>query len=304
VFLSEGSGGTFTASAVNDALRPIRAEITATSGDVGTVTVTPNNVAPDPNGTSQLFDIEGLVPGQVLVTVTGAGLSTQDTVYVLPLFFGGTGSTASPQVGRQFTLNSTANLKFDATANLRFGDRDAGGEPTGNYGELVSQTVDAITVVVPQPEEAQPASITVEGVVVTFAPGSLFDLPTSTLFNVVNPFDPNDDPDPAAIFTSDTTFYDGFKSSQANNFYRMTVPAGTVSVNFLLQWEGASDIDILVCDVGCNALAGTPPFAAATGNNPEDGTMVLAPGNYNLWVNLYDAHDEVPHLYKLTINFN
>lgn len=301
VFLSEGGTGNFTASAVNDALRPIRAEITATSGDINTVTVTANNSNPDPNGTSQLFNLVALVPGQVLVTVTAAGLTSKDTVNVLPLTFAGAGSTASPQVGQQFTLNSTAVLKFDATSQIRWGDRDAAGTTTGNFGPIVSQSADAMTVIVPQPEEAQPAALRVTNVAVTFAPGSLFELPTEDLFDVVNPYEPNDAPDPAAIFTGDTTFYDGFKSGQADKFYRITVPAGGATVDFLLQWDGAADIDLLMCDAGCNNFIGT--FGGATGNNPEDVTMTLPAGTHNLYINLYDAHDEVPHLYKVTINF-
>jgi hypothetical protein len=304
VYLSEGGTANFTASAVNDALRPIRAEITATSGDANTVTVTPNNDNPDPNGTSQLFDLAALVPGQVLVTVTAAGLSTQDTVYALPVAFGGTGSTASPQVGQQFKLYATSNLKFDATAELAFGLRDVAGSPFFNKGWPVHQHAESLTVIVPQPEEAQPAELTVLGVAVTFAPGNLFELPTADLFNVVNPYEPNDAPDPAAIFGAGE-FYDGFKSGQVDNFYRITIPAGGATVEFLLDWEGAADVDLLVCDAGCNALlGGANQFATATGNHPEDGAMVLPEGTHNLWVNLYDANDDVPHLYKLTIVIN
>ncbi len=292
VFLSEGGTGTFTASAVNDALRPIPAEITATSGDVAIATVAPNNDNPDPNGTTQLFNLAALVPGQVLVTVNAAGLSSQDTVNVLPLAFAGAGSTASPQVGQEFTLNSTAVLKFDAASDIDFGD--------GIHGIVTSNTPDALTVIVPQPEAAQPAALLVTGVAVTFAPGSLFDLPTADLFDIVNPYDPNDAPDPAAI-VGVGSFYDGFKSGEADNFYRLTIPPGGATVEFIVEWEGAADIDLLMCDAGCNNFIGS--FGGATGANPENVTMTLPEGTHNLWINLYDAHDDVPHLYKVTILF-
>jgi len=292
VFLSEGGSGNFTASAVNDALRPIRAEITATSADITTVTVAPNNNSPDPNGSSQLFDVDALVPGQVLVTVNAAGLTSQDTVNVLPLTFGGTGSTASPQVGQSFTINSTSVLKFDATSDIDFGE--------GIHGIVTGATVDALTVIVPQPEVAQPAALTVTGIAVTFAPGSLFDLPTGDLFDVVNPYEPNDAPDPTAT-VGEGTFYDGFKSGQVDNFYTFTVPAGGAVVDFHLEWAGAADVDLLMCDAGCNALVGST--GGATGNNPEDVQMTLPAGTYNLWINLYDANDDIPHLYKVTITF-
>ena len=67
----------------------------------------------------------------------------------------------------------------------------------------------------------------------------------------------------------------------------------------------AADVDLLVCDAGCNTfLGGANAGGAATGNNPEEVTMDLPAGTHNLYVNLYDANDDVPHLYKVTITFN
>lgn len=291
VFLSEGGTGSFTAQAVNDALRPIPSTVTATSGDVAVVTVAANNDNPDPSGATQVFDLAALVPGQVLVTVNAAGLSAQDTVNVLPLSFAGAGSTASPQVGQSFTINSTAVLKFDATSDIDFGE--------GIHGIITSNTPDALTVIVPQPEATQPAALTVTNVAVTFAPGSLFDLPTADLFNVVNPYDPNDTCG-AGVAVGEGEFYDGFASGEADNYYKFTVPAGGATVDFLLQWDGAADIDVLMFDAACGGFIGG--FGGATGNNPEDFSMVLPAGTHNLLINLYDAHDDVPHLYKMTIN--
>jgi hypothetical protein len=291
VFLSEGGTGNFTAQAVNDALRPIPSAVTATSGDINVVTVAANNDNPDPSGATQVFDLAALVPGQVLVTVNAAGLSAQDTVNVLPLSFAGVGSTASPQVGQPFTLNSTAVLKFDATSDIDFGE--------GVHGIITSNTPDVLTVIVPQPEAAQPGPLTVSNVAVTFAPGSLFDLPTASLFNVVNPYDPNDTCG-AGVAVGEGEFYDGFASGEADNYYKLTVPAGGAVVDFLLQWDGAADIDVLMLDAACGGFIGG--FGGATGNNPEDFSMVLPAGTHNLLINLYDAHDDVPHLYKMTIN--
>ena len=228
-----------------------------------------------------------------LVTVNAAGLSSQDTVNVLPLAFAGAGSTASPQVGQSFTLNSTAVLKFDASSDIDFGD--------GVHGILTTNTPDALTVIVPQPDVAQPAALTVTNVAVTFAPGSLFDLPTADLFDVVNPYDPNDTCG-SGVAVGEGEFYDGFASGEADNYYTFTVPAGGAVVDFLLQWDGAADIDVLMFNAACDAFIGG--FGGATGNNPEDFSMVLPEGTHNLLINLYDAHDDVPHLYKMTINFN
>ncbi len=291
IFLTEGEAKTITVSAVNDNLRPVRATITASSPDPSVATVAADNGAPDPNGTSQKFTVTSLAPGQVLLAVSGAGLSSQDTVNVLPLSFNGTASTASPQVGQTLTLYATSVLKFDATSDIDFG--------AGVRGIVTNVHAESLTVIVPQPGGAQPAEIAVENVAVTFAPGALFTLPSADPFNVVNPYDPNDAPDPAAI-VGEGVFYDGFKSGQADNFYRITIPAGGATVDFLLQWDGAADIDLLMCDAGCNNFIGS--FGGATGNNPEDVSMVLPAGTHNLWINLYDAHGEIPPIYKVTIN--
>lgn len=301
VYLSEGGTASFTASAVNDALRPIRAEITATSGDINTVTVTANNDTPDPNGTSQLFDLAALVPGQVLVTVTAAGLSSQDTVYALPTAFTGAGSTASPQVGQEFVLYATPLLTFDATSQLSFGLRDVAGSPFFNFGLVVDVDPESITVIVPQPEEAQPNTLTALGVVVGFVPGSLFDLPTADLFDVVNPNDPNDTCG-SGVPVGAGVFYDGFKSGETDNYYTITIPAGGATVDFVVEWDGAADIDVLMQPASCVGFIGG--FGGATGNNPEDFSMVLPAGTHNLEINLYDAHGDVPHLYKVTIVIN
>jgi hypothetical protein len=291
VFLSEGGTGSFTAQAVNDALRPIPSTVTATSGDINVVTVAANNANPDPSGATQVFDLAALVPGQVLVTVNAAGLSAQDTVNVLPLSFAGVGSTLSPQVGQSFTLNSTALLKFDASSDIDFGD--------GVHGIITTNTPDALTVIVPQPEAPQPGTLTVTNVAVTFAPGSLFDLPTADLYNVVNPYDPNDTCG-GGVAVGVGEFYDGFASGEADNYYQFTVPPGGATVDFLVQWDGAADIDVLMFNAACTGFIGG--FGGATGNNPEDFSMVLPEGTHNLLINLYDAHDDVPHLYKVTIN--
>jgi len=302
LFVSEGASAPFTATALNDALRGIASEYDATSGDPGVASVVKDTLNPDPSRTTQRFTVSGLAPGQALVTVSGGGLTEIDTVNVLPLAFNGAASTATPMVGQPFTLYATSVIKFAATSQIRFGDRTEGENATAaNNGIVVNQHPESLTVIVPQPEEAQPKAIQVSQVAVTFAPGNLFDLPTADQYTVMNPWEPNDAPDPAAIVGAGT-FYDGFAGSQVDKFYRITIPAGGASVNFLLEWSGGSDIDILMCDAGCNSFIGN--FGGATGANPEETTMDLPEGTHNLWLNLYDAHDDVPHLFKMTITFN
>lgn len=288
VFVSQGGGtGTFTASAVNDALRPIRATITATSPDPGVATVVADNANPDPNGTSQRFSVTGAAAGQVLLVVSAAGLTAHDTINVLPPAWNGTNS-GSPQVGQPFTLYSTTLLKFDATSDVDFGG--------GIRGLVVNSDPESLTVLPPQ-LETQPAAWLLENV---SAGGVLLSFPTADLFDVVNPYDPNDTCG-AGVPVGAGTFYDGFKSGQTDNYYTFTVPAGGATVSFVVEWDGAADIDVLMRPASCVGFIGG--FGGATGNNPEDFDMILPAGTHNLNINLYDAHDDVPHFYRVTITF-
>jgi hypothetical protein len=291
LFLSEGGEtGNFTVQAVNDALRPVRATITATSPNPAVATVVADNTNPDPSGTSQLFTVTSAAAGQVLLVVSAEGLSGSDTINVLPPAWNGTASTLTPAVGQPMVLYSTALLKFGANSNVDFGG--------GARGVVTNVHAESLTVIVPQAEDPQPAAWLLEGVV---AGGVPLDFPTADLFDIVNPYGPNDVCG-TGVAVGEGVFYDGFKSGQADNYYTFTVPAGGATVDFLLQWDGAADIDVLMLNSACSGFIGG--FGGATGNNPEDFTMVLPAGTHNLQINLYDAHDDVPHLYKMTINFH
>ena len=293
IFLTEGGAtGSFSVSAVNDALRPVRATITATSPDPGVATVVADNANPDPNGTSQRFIVTSGAAGQVLLAVSAAGLVGSDTINVLPPAFNGAASTLTPQVGQPIVLHATSLLKFAANSNVDFG--------SGVRGIITHNHPESLTVIVPQPEDAQPAAWLLENI---SAGGVPLPFTTADLFDIVNPFDPNDLPDPAAL-VAEGSFYDGLSGTEVDNFYRFTL-AAPASVTFLLQWDGAADLDMYVCDVGCNNfLGGANQFNAAGSNQPEEATMDLPAGTHNLYVNLFDANDDVPHLYKVTIQIN
>jgi len=84
VLTAGGGTGAFTVSAVNDALRPLRVIVTATSPDEAIATVEAATTNPDPNETSQVFLVTAGAAGQVLLVVTAAGLTANDTVTVVP----------------------------------------------------------------------------------------------------------------------------------------------------------------------------------------------------------------------------
>lgn len=300
LFLNEGVSGTIEATVFDEQLTSLRATIAATSPAPGVATVTPDNTTPDPAGRRQLFTVSALTPGQSVLNVTGGGLSSQATVNVMPLVFGGALSTTTPQVGQEFTLQSTSVLKFTSGSNVDFGG--------GIRGVVINQTADVLTVRVPQPDAPQPGPVTVDSVNVTYVPGLRASLPTPTV-NVQNPFGNNSapypaDPDANIAVTgggAPIVLYDGFTTAQADNFYVLNL-AATTTFTVLLEWSTAADLDILYCVATCSAGAHfVGNFDGATGDNPEVSTVTLAAGSYNLYINAFDNHDEPSHLYKITI---
>ena len=85
-------------------------------------------------------------------------------------------------------------------------------------------------------------------------------------------------------------FFDGFQSSETDHYYTF-VTAATDTLQFTMSWpETATDLDMYVCDAGCNNFeGGAARFNAATGANPEKVTMGLPAGSHNLWINVFAA---------------
>lgn len=291
-----GGEATVRASIVDARATPLAVPITfsACTPDV-TVTVDPE-YAPVPATSAQAI-VTAVTPNPSCLVVSGGGVVDTIEIAVLPLGFAGTASTTSPQVGELFTLNSTALIKFDpATSNIDFGG--------GILGEVVTRTADVLTVRVPQTDATQPATLTVIDVDVTYVPGLRVDLATVAEFDVVNPNDPNDGPNPAVALaipatTADTTvLYDGFKTGEVDNFYTITL-SGSTTFTVSVGWATGADLDILWCDDGCAAFVGN--FDGAGSSNPEVSQVTLGAGTYNLWVNNFDDHGEPAHLYKITV---
>jgi uncharacterized protein YfaP (DUF2135 family) len=72
--------------------------------------------------------------------------------------------------------------------------------------------------------------------------------------------------------------------------------AGTY--RFEAYWDTAADYDYAICTLGCGAFINV---SGATGANPEIMNQALAVGDYTLYTNLYDAHDEPANFWKLII---
>lgn len=227
------------------------------------------------------------------VVIAGGGIQDTVNIAILPVAFTGGSSTATPTVGQPFSLYGNANLGFDtATAQIDFGD--------GVMGDVIRRVGDTLTIRVPQPDAAQPATVTVEGVNVKYVPGLVTAL-TAGPFTVTNPFGHVSGGPAAFVVPADgdsTEIWDGFASDGTDNFYPFTV-ASTDTLVFTLSWAGDADLDMAACNgvfTGC-----TGGFGAATGANPETFTVVFAAGNYNILIEQFDPGTAGAHLFKLKI---
>jgi hypothetical protein len=295
--LAIGGEQTIRASIVDARATPLAVPITfsACSADI-TVTEDPD-YHPIPATSAQAI-VTAVTANPSCVVVSGGGVSDTITVAVLPLGFGGTASTTTPQVGQLFTLNSTTVLKFDTLlSNVDFGG--------GALGEVVSRTRDELVVRVPQTDVTQPATLTVTDVDVTYVPGLRVDLATLDEFDVQSFFGDRETLGTATITipadgAADLVFYDGFRTGEPiDYFYQYTLP-GADTLTFTVEWAGGSDVDVLNCNAACSAFVGG--FGAATGANPESYTVIFtAGGTFQLLIEQFDDHDDPARIFKVTI---
>lgn len=285
--LSVGDSAKFTATVVDERLTPLDEPITFSSCDNAAATVAVDPTYQPVPPTSARAVIHAVGPNAVCILASSGG-AKPDTVHVisLPVSFGGAASTTSLTVGQSLRLLSTAQLKFSGTSDIDFGG--------GAHGFITTRKADTLTVLIPQPDNPAAGKLTVENVSVTYVPGGFqTNLPTSTTFGaVVNPYGANSNPDPAFTLAMPAVgdsiiFYDGFQSSEADNFYTFTT-AATATFQFTMTWPNDADLDLYVCDAGCNNFeGGAAQFNAATSANPEVATMTLPAGSHNLWVNQF-----------------
>jgi hypothetical protein len=299
LLLPAGDSRVVTASVVDGRLTPLEVPVIFTPCDADFAVVADTDYDPVPRTSSRATVTAGTNTDPSCVVLSGGGVN--DTLYgaVLPVAFNGALSSATPNVGDTLTVSATGALQFDDDS----ADVDFGG---GIYGEVVERTVTTLRIIVPQPDSAQPRTLIVEGIVVTYVPELVVSLPTVDPVTVTNPYEPNDLPDPAATIAIPSEFYDGFVSATCeegvgdacDNYYTITL-SGTTTFTVTLAWNTEADLDLLFCDAGCGALVGS--LAGATANNPESAQVTLNAGTYNLWVNAWENNDEPAHLYKLTI---
>ena len=227
--------------------------------------------------------------------VSAGGVTRTFTVRVTPLALAVT-FDAAPTLLDTVTMTAVAPFGFAADAEVHSANGRAyeiievAGD--GSYIRFVASSVET-------------APLTVDGVTLSFIPGATFSFDTDTDLAVASPFTGQDDPTtsapaiaaPAAVGDS-VVFYDGGELA-VDQFYRVTIP-GAGTYQFILSWDGEADEDMYVCNADCSVNLSA--FQAATGANPEIANVVFAAGgDFTVYINLYDAHDDIPANFKVIV---
>jgi len=287
-----GSSQVIESSVLDARTVPLEVPITFTPCTADVTVAVDTSYHPVP-ATSARAIVTASAPASTCVVVSGGGVADTVDVSTVPVAFNGGISTTTPTVGDTLILTSNAQLGFDpASADIDFGD--------GVHGEILVRTADTLMVRVPQPDAAQPAAVTIEGVVVKYVPGLVIPLSSPPL-TVSSQYAHASGGAAAFVVPADgdsTFLYDGMKTDDVDFWYPFTV-ASTDTLVFTLSWPGGADLDMAICNgsfTGC-----TGGFGAATGANPETFTVIFAPGNYNVLIEQFDTHDDPAHLFTLKI---
>jgi hypothetical protein len=315
--LSVGDSAKVVATIVDNRLTPLEGDVTFSSCDPTSATVTPDNSYNPVPPLSKRATIHAIGPNATcIIASSGSAKPDSTTLTILTTQFAGAFSVTSADPGTILTISSTQTLKFDpATAKVTF----AGGEQP----PIVSATADQIQVVTPFTADGP---LTIDGIVVTYVPGLVVSLPTSTSFtqtgtDTYTPADQawNSAPDissfiPAAgqsswlVTTGPTTNpantcpedrwgFAAFGLAGNCILLKFTL-AAPATLSFTTDWNGGSgDVDVVVCSDSTLAnfdqtLTTFTPcaddgLAGATSNKPEVAGGVTYPaGTY--WLALQD----------------
>jgi len=288
-----GGDATVNASVVDGRATPLEVPITFTPCTADVSVVTDTSYHPVPATSAQVI-VTAVSPASSCLIVSGGGVADTIAVSTVPVAFNGGISTTTPIVGDTLILTSNTQLGFDpASADIDFGD--------GIHGEVLVRTADTLMVRVPQPDAAQPAAVRIEGVVVKYVPGLIVTL-SSPALTVTSGYPRTSGG--AAVFTvpadgDSVEFYDGFTTDGLDYWYSFTVASPDTLV-FEVSWAGAADLDAAICNGAFSGCTGG--FGGATVANPETWTVIFtAAGNYNVFIEQFDTHDEPAHLFKVKV---
>lgn len=241
-----------------------------------------------PIQTSERFVVTGVSPTSTSFELASGGHTITIPVKVIPTTFAATISNPAPAVNEEVTITLPAGYKFAAGASI---STDKG------TGVVRSFSADSSAIVVLVPPGSTGA-ITIDSVHVDFLPGvTLAGLPTeATVTADGTPLPGTSAPGtaptvPAPALGATTAFMDVGTFTGADvtldggvgaQYYKFVV-AEAGDYTFLTNWDGAADLDALVCSdaTGCATFAGTGV------DHPELGTLTLAPGTYDLSIVLF-----------------
>lgn len=297
-----GSSQVIESQVLDARTTPLEVPVTFTACTNAVTVVADTSYHPVPPTSSRAI-VTAATPANSCVVASGGGVSDTIAVSTVPIAFDGAVSTTSPIIGDTLILTSSALLGFDpASADIDFGD--------GIHGLVVRATADSLVVIVPQPEAAQPAVVTIEGVVVKYVPGLIVSMSSAAPLDV-QPIGDRESGDviitPPASGAPDLVFYDGFvagadgASTFIDYLYQFTL-AATDTLQFELSWDGGADLDMAVLRSNFTIIGG---LGAATGANPERYAppgVILPAGTYYLLIESFDDHDDPAHLFKVVIH--
>jgi len=240
--------------------------------------------------TAQRFIVTGTASTATQFDLVSGDVSTTIPVRVIPTSFAATFSNPAPAVNEEVTITLPAGYKFAPGASI------ATDKGTGVVRSFSADST-SINAIIP-PGSA--GAVTLDSVHVDFLPGvTLGGLPTdATVTADATPLAGTDAPASApavpvpaigattafmdvGTFTAPDISTDGGVGAQ---YYQLVVPAaGDYSI--LLNWDGAADLDLELCSDATCSDGGT--FLGTGTDQPELGTITLAPGTYYLDVVLF-----------------
>jgi hypothetical protein len=268
--------------------------------------------------TQARFVVTGLAPSVSSFEVTAGDTTLNVPVRVLPTSFAATFSTAAPAQNDIVTITAPAGFSFTDVSGVVVGAdtgvvvaHAADGSSVSFVARPVLDTVPSTNTVTiigassglyPSVPLTLPSldSMTVAPVVSipgTAAPGSAPTLtaPTLASASVVATFD-------KGTFTgADVTDLAPIFGATGVQYYNLVIPeAGDYQIS--VGWDGASDLDALICPTGTTCAANGTQLGSGTAN-PESSILTLTPATYLLVVFSYHTvPEEIPGRVLVTLS--
>jgi hypothetical protein len=236
--------------------------------------------------------LTGIAGGAGSFTVSASGVSLDVPIGIVPTTVPATIAPSSVGLEESSVVTMPAGYTLTPASTFTAG--------TVNPAYVVSIAGDGSSAeIILTPGSTGP--LVISGVELAFLPGTPLTLPTVETVSRPIQDDPTSAPGIALPPLGGSVTFTDPVGDGADQFYQFTV-TGTETLRFTTSWAGGADVDMLICS--STACTGFVPggLGGATGANPEHATVgPLAAGTYVLWENIYDAHDDPPVAYTITI---